>query len=616
MDRAKLAVFSPLPPCENGIADYTFELLPLHAQDFDVTVVLDDRHPAPLQLGDANPVRTVFLTEYLADRTAYADHIHLYHLGNNPDHVYMLPMAMERPGIVVLHDVSLHYLIDCATLRWGGFSDYTAFLWREYGALGRLLGEQFEQYRWRERAMFYELPMTRTLLERAKGVVVHSAFAYFKVKAQCPDAPVTLIPHHLSPAAGAVDGLDRRSLRRKLGLDDVELVLLSLGFITRTKQIATVFQVLARLREALPPFRYVLGGARLPEQFDVDREVARYELEDVVTITEYLDQTTFFEYIAAADLVINLRYPTGGETSGTLIRALGCGACVVVVDHGPFAELPDDICVKVPWSDRFGEDLEAALLACLRNPAGCRETGARAKRYLGQRHAIANSAAAYRRLLLDAKDGPERPWGVARPHRFLGLPERQALLAEAGAPPPGALWVREGLVPVAAGSRLVLASDRPDRQLPWLGRHGYPAELIDSLPWERPAPPGSRAAAAALLSAEEPEGEALQVWLRLLNRALAFGGVLVVDLLQAEKAGCGWLEEPARLEEALARAGFAVLRRALGGASDLMLAVEFPDGDGEEVRYEACWQAVKISEYPAPSPLLQLDGGAGFPWAA
>ena len=56
----------------------------------------------------------------------------------------------------------------------------------------------------------------------------------------------------------------------------------------------------------------------------------------------------FVGYIAACDIVLNLRYPTVGENSGTLMRALGLGKAVLVSDVGSFCEYPDDICLKVP----------------------------------------------------------------------------------------------------------------------------------------------------------------------------------------------------------------------------------------------------------------------------
>ena len=44
----------------------------------------------------------------------------------------------------------------------------------------------------------------------------------------------------------------------------------------------------------------------------------------------------FSGYMAACDIVLNLRYPTVGESSGSLLRALGLGKAVMVSDVGSF----------------------------------------------------------------------------------------------------------------------------------------------------------------------------------------------------------------------------------------------------------------------------------------
>ena len=55
--------------------------------------------------------------------------------------------------------------------------------------------------------------------------------------------------------------------------------------------------------------------------------------------------------MAATDLAVNLRYPSAGETSGTLIRAFESGKPVAVSDYAQFAEFPDDCVVKIPFGD-------------------------------------------------------------------------------------------------------------------------------------------------------------------------------------------------------------------------------------------------------------------------
>ena len=54
--------------------------------------------------------------------------------------------------------------------------------------------------------------------------------------------------------------------------------------------------------------------------------------------------------MAACDVLVNLRYPTMGETSGSVIRALGLAKPLLVSDVGWFSELPDDaVGVRLPY---------------------------------------------------------------------------------------------------------------------------------------------------------------------------------------------------------------------------------------------------------------------------
>jgi glycosyltransferase involved in cell wall biosynthesis len=71
-------------------------------------------------------------------------------------------------------------------------------------------------------------------------------------------------------------------------------------------------------------------------------------LEGIVVITGYLEPEEYITGIKKCDLVINLRYPSMGESSGTLIEAFKYGKAVLVSDINQYTEFPDEICWKVP----------------------------------------------------------------------------------------------------------------------------------------------------------------------------------------------------------------------------------------------------------------------------
>ena len=114
----KVAYFSPLPPEETGIADYSALLLPALRERVDVQVV---------RRGARKPPR--------------GTDVALYHVGNNPDaHAWIVDALRRAPGVVVLHDFVLHHLVAGMTLARGKRDAYLDLLEREHGLPGRLLG--------------------------------------------------------------------------------------------------------------------------------------------------------------------------------------------------------------------------------------------------------------------------------------------------------------------------------------------------------------------------------------------------------------------------------------------------------------------------------------------
>ena len=113
--------------------------------------------------------------------------------------------------------------------------------------------------------------------------------------------------------------------------------------------------------------------------------------------TGYLaDMRDFISWIAAADVLVNLRYPTVGETSATALRGLAAGRPVIVSDHGWYAELPDDACVKVAPND--SEALYQAMRRLAENPALRHAIGQRAAAYAQREHSLAAAAQRYLRF--------------------------------------------------------------------------------------------------------------------------------------------------------------------------------------------------------------------------
>lgn len=89
-------------------------------------------------------------------------------------------------------------------------------------------------------------------------------------------------------------------------------------------------------------------------------------------------------YLAACDIILNLRFPTVGESSGTLLRSLGLGKAVLVSEIGSFAEFPEDVCLKVPVDAREEDLIFEYLNLLVSRPEVSHALGERARDYVAQ----------------------------------------------------------------------------------------------------------------------------------------------------------------------------------------------------------------------------------------
>ncbi len=314
-----------MPPSRSGIADYSEAL----AAELSVITNL-----------------TVFANA--ADAQRYepaAFDIAVYQLGNNAHHDFVYDMALRHPGVVVMHEANLHHLITDVTIRRNDWDAYVA----ECAYNGGAAAEQFAQ---RVRALetgpdYDGLPMTRRILETARGVIVHSQFMVEKMREAGYHGPLARIPHGAWINDGVVQRTGRNSMRQRLGLDERTPLIGTFGFLKPYKRIAESLRAFRRLTKIEPRARLVLGGEPHPE-FPLQQTIEALGLDPYARILGYTAADDFTSYIEACDIILNLRFPTVGETSGSLLRALGAGRAVLVSDVGAFSELPDDVCLKVP----------------------------------------------------------------------------------------------------------------------------------------------------------------------------------------------------------------------------------------------------------------------------
>jgi len=330
----RVALYSPLPPTRTGVAHYASMLLPELRRHIDVITVSDPRPPTP----DAR----------------------LYFLGNNPHHAWIYEEAMRTPGVVVLHDLVLHHLIVEMTLARGDVDGYVAALEANHGeagaawARGRAAGLHSEMGN-------FLMPASIDVAKRSLAVIVHNRYAAERLQSFGVTTPIHVVPHPFEPQPSARGRRDE--IRAQHGFITGDRVIGLFGFLTSAKRAEVVLAAFAEARKRYANLRLLIVGEPAP---NVDVDALR---GDGITFTGYVPDEEFAAYFAAVDRLVNLRYPSAGETSGTLIRAFEAGKPVAVSDYAQFAEFPDHCVVKIPFGEREIEMLADFFVRDIADPA-------------------------------------------------------------------------------------------------------------------------------------------------------------------------------------------------------------------------------------------------------
>ena len=206
--------------------------------------------------------------------------------------------------------------------------------------VGRLLGYGVIDKRvpplWESRAL--DFPLASFVLEHATGLVVHSRYVRDRARAAGFDRPDRRRPHPALAGAGRRGGASRAGGRRRV-------------LRRREREQADPRAPAARrpcCGGRTSDVTLLLVGPTSPG-FDLDRRLQRLGLDgDGVVREEWVDERRLWALMAGSDVVVNLRHPTMGETSGSVVRGLSLGKPLVVSDVGWFAELPDDVALKIP----------------------------------------------------------------------------------------------------------------------------------------------------------------------------------------------------------------------------------------------------------------------------
>lgn len=312
--RKRLAVVTPLPPVQSGIAAYSFRLLEEMSKLCDIECFTDQdlatcATPSGCKVSPLSYLQTLFFNGQF-------DEV-LYVLGNNQIHRPAIDLARRIPGVVHLHDVRLVncYLTDAwPDIVLEHYPDrFTKTEARDFVAP------------WAPAVFANDILLLGDIGRFATKILTNSKFAVSLVRREIQlDSVVDIGP--LAMRCGASKAQDPEKIR-----------VASFGIVAETKQskkVLQAFQLLAALR---PKIEFLFVGTA-PDDFG----------DDSVLVTGHVSDSSYEGFLETVSLAVQLRDTSNGESSAAVADCLSYGIPTIVTDIGSMSELPDEVVVKVP----------------------------------------------------------------------------------------------------------------------------------------------------------------------------------------------------------------------------------------------------------------------------
>jgi glycosyltransferase involved in cell wall biosynthesis len=378
VNRPRLAFVSPLPPAKSGIAVYSAELLPELSRHYEIElIVAQDKVSVPWVQANC-PIHDV---KWFRKNAHSFDRI-IYQFGGSSFHEHMFDLLNEFTGVVVLHDFFLSGIIDYLDVR--GI--------KPYGLAKALVHD----HGWTALQTYYQAkdsadtiwtyPCNKEILQQALGIIVHSEYSCRLAEKWYGTGFAddwTQIPLLRMPASK----IERCSARQKLGLSEDAFVVCNFGHIAQTKLNDRLLK--AWLKSSLSTDSHchlIFVGQNCSGEFGAElKRTLHRNKTDRIKITGWVDTDNYQTWLSAADVGVQLRTKSRGETSAALLDCMNYGLATIINAHGSMTELPENTVCMLP--DEFSDENLIESLTALWKDLGYRtELGRQACELIKKQH--------------------------------------------------------------------------------------------------------------------------------------------------------------------------------------------------------------------------------------
>lgn len=342
----KLAVLSPLPPVESGIANYVAQTAEIYASRFDVVYLT-----VQTELPDISSFSVEMDIRCFEDIKALIGWLEdfngklLVHMGNNIFHLNYLDIIKRFNPIVIMHDFVMHHLFFEEYVLSSGFNGYQSIT-KDIISIPRSV-DGVNNGVLDEKIKFLE-PLCEPIFEHASEVFLHSYSSLNWAEILGYPEKATYLPF-IPPEGNYKETCDKGVNR--------EFKFAHFGHVTPPKQIESFMRFLKELRDSGLNARLDCYGS-CDEHYGASLDYLSniLDLSGAFKIHGWQTEDGYSRALSESDFIVVLRYPWAGETSAAAYDALAHGKKLVVLDYASFSELPGDGVIRIPLESFLSGD--------------------------------------------------------------------------------------------------------------------------------------------------------------------------------------------------------------------------------------------------------------------
>jgi|GEM_PF-1495316 FkbM family methyltransferase len=397
--KKKLAYLSPYPSEKTGIADYSNTLLPELACFFKITLISFQKEINDDWLNSNFEINTV---DWFKKNVKEFDVI-LYQFGNSSHHHYMIDLLETYPGIVILHDFFLSGLYHWSEVN---IPEKTNIFYRALFYSHGYAGLIYHKENNREKTL-QKYPCNLYIINRAIGIIVHSdhtinlAKEWYGQNIVCKFKKIL----HLSKINKKLSSYDKINLKIQLGFKKDDFLICSFGFLHPNKLNHRLIQASAKLLNENKNLYLIFIGEMPTEKYHIKllKLISKNKISSKVKFLGFTTTELYNKYLNIADMAVQLRYCSRGETSGCMLSCLSHGIPTIINAHGSLDEIPDNILIKL--SDNFtDEDLQKNIYNLFKNKTLMEKFYFSSLDYIHKKHHPSDIGIQYNKAIADFYD--------------------------------------------------------------------------------------------------------------------------------------------------------------------------------------------------------------------